>query len=243
MCTVTYIPQGPEGFILTSNRDEQPSRSTQGIVREDYFGQQLLFPRDSGAGGTWIAASSHNRLICLLNGAFERHDRTPPYRMSRGIMVLEFFQQANVRDFIRKYDFSDIEPFTLVIVDKGQLWEVRWNGETLFPRDIDPSQMHIWSSATLYDQQMRAKREQWFAEWQSRHAAIQLRHILDFHQNAGEGDPWVDVVMNREGIVRTVSITSVAKRRDSMDMFYSDLLSSQVDEAKIQIQREVVEPK
>ncbi len=28
MCTVTYLPLGNNDFILTSNRDEQPSRET-----------------------------------------------------------------------------------------------------------------------------------------------------------------------------------------------------------------------
>ncbi|MEO0339976.1 MAG: NRDE family protein, partial [Bacteroidota bacterium] len=89
MCTVTFIPQQGQDFILSSNRDEQASRSPQGLSRIDQFQKELLFPRDTEAGGTWIAASNKDQVVCLLNGAFELHHRQPPYRKSRGIMVLE----------------------------------------------------------------------------------------------------------------------------------------------------------
>ena len=35
MCTVTYLPIGEADFILTSNRDEQPTRKT--IEPKEYF--------------------------------------------------------------------------------------------------------------------------------------------------------------------------------------------------------------
>ena len=101
MCTVTYLPQGNDHFLLTSNRDEMPSRSPRSITVSEFAGQKLAFPRDEMAGGTWLAVSDHNRLACLLNGAFERHDRNPPYRMSRGVMVLEYFTYRDTADFLQ----------------------------------------------------------------------------------------------------------------------------------------------
>ncbi|MBK9489945.1 MAG: NRDE family protein [Haliscomenobacter sp.] len=87
MCTVTYVSPAPGQFILTSNRDEAPSRGATRLVVEEKEGKRLIFPQDPAAGGTWIAAASNQRMVCLLNGAFEAHNRQTPYRLSRGIMV------------------------------------------------------------------------------------------------------------------------------------------------------------
>ena len=98
--------------MLTSNRDENAARSPQHLDREEIgpkgaSGARLVFPRDTAAGGTWIAASDSNRVVCLLNGAFEKHHHRPPYRRSRGLMVLDFFRFATSVAFFEKYNFKN----------------------------------------------------------------------------------------------------------------------------------------
>lgn len=242
MCTVTYLPQGRDQFILTSNRDEMPSRSPRKVTITRSGSQQLAFPRDEMAGGTWLAASSTNRLACLLNGAFDRHDRRPPYRMSRGIMVLEYFNFPGTELFLEEFPFEGMEPFTMILYDHGQLHELRWDGNRPHPRQLDPSRPHIWSSATLYSREVRKKRESWFADWLQGRRAFSREAILDFHRTAGEGDPWNDVIMNRNGVVRTVSISSIVKTPHTIHFQYEDLLNNQVSTAKIKIESEVVGP-
>ena len=85
MCTVTYIPQSEDSFILTSNRDEMPKRSAIGLVELELANKKVLFPRDPKANGTWIASSSTHQLVCLLNGAFVKHKhKPPPQKTQRG---------------------------------------------------------------------------------------------------------------------------------------------------------------
>jgi hypothetical protein len=48
--------------------------------------------------------------------------------------------------------------------------------------------------------------------------------MLHFHLHAGEGDPHNDLVMNRNNLVRTVSVASVARKRSAFDLNYMDLL-------------------
>src|SRR4030095_9832506 len=90
MCTVSFVPLSNSRFILTSNRDETIKRglasSPQKINRN---GTEIICPVDPLASGSWIGVSEKGRVICLLNGAFERHKHRPPYRMSRGIVVLD----------------------------------------------------------------------------------------------------------------------------------------------------------
>ena len=240
MCTVTYVPRGNDNFVLTSNRDENAARSPQNISVIEQEGIRLAFPRDTEAGGTWIAISETNKVVCLLNGAFTLHDRRPPYRKSRGIMVLEFFAYEKAEHFFQQYNFSGIEPFTMIIYDQGMLYELRWDGVRRHVRSLDTKGFYIWSSATLYESPVRIKREKWFAEWQQNRNDYDLEGIMDFHRNAGEGDPWNDVIMNRKGIVQTVSITNVIKEGPQFDMWYHDLLNVQSKSEKIIIKGEVV---
>lgn len=240
MCTVTYLPQGKDGFIFTSNRDEAPHRSPQHISRMDVAGQQLAFPRDETAGGTWIAISSANRLACILNGAFEKHERRPPYRRSRGLMALDFFEFTSAGIFLQEYTFLGMEPFTMLIYERGSLTEFRWDEQQQHIRVLDPGQPYIWSSSPLYTRDVRERREAWFTEWLDAHPFFRQEEILRFHHTAGEGDAWNDVVMNRNNIVRTVSVTSVLKTSKSMEMAYHDLISEKMSHEKIMLKGEVL---
>jgi len=227
MCTVTFIPQ-PNGYILTSNRDESALRSPQNITRLHRNGQELLFPRDKGAGGTWITLSSTNRLVCLLNGAFERHQRQLPYRKSRGIMVLEYFDYPNAREFFKSYNFDNIEPFTMIIYDDGQLFDFRWDGEQQHLLSLDVQEKHIWSSTTLYEKSVKEKRKKWFAEWIEGRTDFSRTAILELHKKGGEGNPSIDFMMNRYNyMVQTVSITQIVKTATALQLFYHDLTTNQ----------------
>ena len=123
MCTVTYISKGKEGFIFTSNRDEAPNRSATGLVLDSQNGKQILYPKDPQANGTWIAVSDRGQLVCILNGAFVKHKHRPPYRLSRGLMALDFFNQKNLIHFFHQFNFQGMEPFTMIVVDDGKLYD------------------------------------------------------------------------------------------------------------------------
>lgn len=226
MCTVTYIPQ-KEGYILTSNRDESALRSPKNITQITHSGQELLFPRDKGAGGSWIMTSSKDRLVCLLNGAFERHQRQLPYRISRGIMVMDFFDYPHATDFFEGYNFKGIEPFTMIIYDKEQLFDFRWDGIQTHLLTLDTAKPHIWSSATLYIKETQQKRKTWFAEWLKNRTDFSRVAILSLHKTGGEGNPSIDFMMNRYNyLVQTVSITQVVKTKTTLQMFYHDLITN-----------------
>jgi len=231
MCTVTFIPIKKNEFILTSNRDENESRSPENITRIEKDGQALIFPRDKGAGGTWIAASSANKLVCLLNGAFERHPRNLPYPRSRGIMVLDFFQYPDANQFFAAYDFSDLESFTMITYDNGQLWDFRWDEykQQKFIKSLDTNEYHIWSSATLYEKVVQRKREKWLEKWLVNRTEFSREAILELHKKGGEGNPSIDFMMNRYNyLVQTVSITQVVGKEGKMEMIYHDLMKNQI---------------
>ena len=235
MCTVTYLPH-PKGFLLTHNRDEAPSRSPQSIVRErSPGGQVLLFPRDTQAGGTWIASSRSGLTACLLNGAFVLHRRQLPYRKSRGLILLDFFDWVSADDFFAGYDLHNIEPFTFLFFDRtgsnhqipNRIIEFRWDGEQRHLKNMEPGQPHFWCSATLYPAEMQRKREAVFQQWLRSHSATEHKlpsAVLTLHQTGSVGDAENDFVMNRAGRVQTVSITQVNLHGKNLRMQYLDLL-------------------
>ncbi|RMG77232.1 MAG: hypothetical protein D6714_20110 [Bacteroidetes bacterium] len=232
MCTVTYIPQN-NGFLLTSNRDENAARSPQNLSRIQQNGATLLFPRDTTAGGTWIAVSDTEKMVCLLNGAFVKHKHRPPYKRSRGIMVLDFFKFPKAENFFDEYDFEGMEPFTTVLFDRGNLFEFRWDEKNKHIRQLDPNQKYIWSSCTLYPPDIQAKRKAWFDQWIQNTADFSRETVLDFHQNGGEKDAWNGFVMNRMGLVQTVSITSIQKTAAGFDMKYLDLIRKETKQGAL----------
>ena len=232
MCTVTYIPINKTNFILTSSRDVPYARE-RALHPKEYLedGVKLTYPKDGKAGGTWIGTSDKNRLICLLNGGFTNHVSNGNYRKSRGIIVKDLLKQSEINSALSEIDLTGIEPFTLVIVDWNdslQLIEFVWDGNTKHITEL-PQKMHIWSSSTLYDENMKKQRKSWFMEWQNnicpKHLDgdelfdFYLTRILNFHKNAGVGNPEIDVMMQREK-VGTVSITQVSKKRNSVRMGY-----------------------
>ena len=114
------------------------------------------------------------------------------------------------------------------------------HGEPAEFRQLERQGYHIWSSATLYDEAVQEKRRQWFQNWLRDRVDFSRDAILDFHRYAGEGDPWNDVIMNRNGLVQTVSITSIFKQDDVIEMQYHDLMNEQVKREKILLSGEVV---
>ena len=215
MCTVTFLPLGSNEFVLTSNRDVSYKRPL--ASRPDYHlknGVRLLYPRDGKEGGTWRGSSRDNRLICLLNGGYEDHRRQEVYRKSRGLVVTELLAAQNLSETLSAIDLEGIEPFTLVMVEWEESMRLRefvWDGSLKHLKEL-PLEPRIWSSSTLFDENMRDLRRGWFDSWRSE-SVLSPSAILNFHKHAGEGNDQVGVVLKREH-VGTVSITQFVKRED-----------------------------
>jgi hypothetical protein len=228
MCTVTFIPTNNNGFILTSNRDEAPGRSTIPPQKYTVDGMQLLFPKDEVAGGTWIGLSEKKRLICLLNGGFTAHERQAKYRMSRGVIVTTLLTAENVLETILTFDFEGIEPFTILLVlfETGtQLHELVWDGAQVHFTE-KPLQPHIWSSSLLYTEEMKQLRETWFSEFMFETLKPTSEEILKFHTEAGTGNANSNIIMDR-GFVKTKSITQIHCAEGNVHMHYQDLHTKQ----------------
>lgn len=220
MCTVTYIPSG-DSIYLTSNRDEQ---HTRGLATPPQREMDLIFPRDPDAGGSWIAMKNNGHAAVLLNGAFSPFAFSGCVSKSRGLLLLEVLRAAQPEQYFIETNMNGVAPFTMVLVLGRRLYEGRWDGIRKYFLRLDASQPRIWSSVTLYNEQMRQHREQWFSAWLQQQQKFTTDNILGFHQLGGEGDPDAHLVMNRENKVFTVSITSIRISAAAGSLTYVDLL-------------------
>ena len=237
MCTVTFIPYNDSVFI-TSNRDEKQRRLPAIPPREyDFPSGKQYYPKDADEGGTCFAQHENGNTIILLNGGFVYHESKPPYRKSRGLIVIELLQHDSPFDLFRSVGLDDIEPFTLVIWEDNNLFECRWDGERRHAKMLDKTLPYIWSSATLYDEAAAAKRELWFEEWLDKQSSFTQNEILDFHRFSGDGDTHNDLTMNRDGKVFTVSITGVEITGAKAQITYLDLLDDKTYLQDIEINK------
>lgn len=210
MCTLSFYPKPKNtGFILTFSRDEMPNRSTIDIVKDTERG--LIYPKDALHGGTWFAVSPINgRFTCLLNGAFELHKRQLPYRKSRGLMLLESFDYTAIEGFWARYDFSNIEPFTMISGENNHFFELRWDGTQRHLRQLKPNKPEIWSSCTLYNQTVRRTREGWFSDFLNhKKEDLEAADFWQFHQTPHIEAPENGILMRRPLGPVTVSMTQL----------------------------------
>lgn len=226
MCTVSFLPVSAEGsaFIFTSNRDETPTRPALLPAWQEQPATRWFGPSDPQSGGSWFGTDGERWALCVLNGAFVKHQHQPPYSRSRGRLIPDFLTAGSTTAFLSTYDFSGMEPFTFLIVQFGEgpcsLLELRWDGQQLHQRYLSAQTPQLWSSATLYNAEQAAIKKHWFDDWLAQQEGVFTQEaIFRFHQEAGIGDPTLDLVMNR-GTVRTTSISSLALHNNTLQMRY-----------------------
>ncbi len=237
MCTVTFVP-GKDTVYLTSNRDEKSWRKDALPPRMyEFENGSMFFPRDADAGGTWIAVHENGNAIVFLNGAFMAHQPKPPYRKSRGLVLVDLLEASHPAQAFQSINLHNIEPFTAVVWDHRELFECRWDGSVKYQLQLDETRPHIWSSSTLYDENTILKRKGWFEDWLTRQHEPNQESILHFHQFTGEGDDHNDLRMNRNGVVYTVSVTSFSIHSEKARIQYLDLRNNQLFQDEFVIEK------
>ena len=232
MCTVTYVPS-EQGFFLSSNRDESPTRADNPLIKESIGSHRVMYPRDT-KGGSWLFASDRREVICVLNGAHLKHRHQPPYRESRGMIARSYFDYEHPRQFLKSVDLLGIEPFTMILAGPTWLYVLRWDEKDKHIDVLDPKESYIWSSSTLYTPEMVSRREGWFNQYREDHTDLTLNDIKYIHRHGSVGDPTQDYVMNRGNIVCTVSISHVIVGEEKVTFEFENLLDGSKEEDLIE---------
>jgi hypothetical protein len=217
MCVLSIVPQS--GFlIVTSNRDEQRTRENSMLPAFVNLGERkTIIVKDSKAQGTWILTDHTRRTAVLLNGAFENHIPTPPYRESRGITLMNLFQEQDFKKAFELYNLESIEPFQIIFIEHKVGYHFLWDGLNKHLLSIDLNKPHVFFSATLYTKkQQEVKRNNFFSAL-NKHPKCTATWLLNFHSNQANISSDVNFFMNREKHT-TKSITQI--QLNSKQSFY-----------------------
>ena len=223
MCTVSFV-QANGSVIITSNRDEHIQRENAAAPDFHILAEKkIIFPKDTRAGGTWFAAADSGVVLVLLNGAFKKHIAQPPYRKSRGLILLEIIEADNPLSFFNALSLENIEPFTIVLYQPGLLHELRWDGIGKHEKQLNISGNYIWSSSTLYTDEIIKRREHLFQQFIHTSACITAAGIYYFHANNNE-DAENGFIIDRQTGMKTFSITQAVVNDNAINFLHSDLL-------------------
>ena len=236
MCTVTYIPRKDKSYILTSNRDESFERGSVTIFPQqlERNGKTVLSPIDEKANGTWLLTTEDRITLCILNGAFQKHKHQPPYRYSRGLIPFKYLEYSSTDEFIDFIDLKGVEPFTLVICEKGiALSTLVWDGLKKHISKLDPNEPCIWSSSTLYDSNTKEYKEQLFNDYLSKIENESI-NTLDFH-TIGIDNPIEPCIFIKREKVQTVSISVVTVDENHSVLFHQDYLKNKNNKLHLQL--------
>ena len=239
MCTVTYVRSGTR-TIITSNRDEHVVRSSSGPQQTSINNKSILFPKDPKSGGTWFAADQMGNVIVLLNGGAEKHKHLPPYRKSRGLIVLDIVSGNSPVDVWTTIDLNDIEPFTIVLLQKSKLYQLQWDGTIKHATQLNEKENYIWSSSTLYPAIIRKERQQWFQNFLNAKPDVSDRDMLHFHRYTEGGNNENGLVINRNEVLKTLSITQTVIDENHLTMIHLDLLNNRESTTSFDIGKTVM---
>ena len=162
MCILSLV-RTANSIVLTSNRDEQrvrPNSLPPEIISTK--NRKSILARDAQAQGTWLLTDNVGRTAVLLNGAFECHTPTPPYRESRGIILMNLFQEENFKSAFLFYNLENIEPFQVVYLDQTEAFQYVWDGTQKHVFQIDLSTPNVFFSPTLYQREQQELKKNHF---------------------------------------------------------------------------------
>lgn len=225
MCTVSFYCDD-EHVIVTSNRDEHINRPLALPPSKIVLKNHTAFcPIDPQHQGTWFVVNHLGNVFVLLNGAEHKHTSQPPYKKSRGLILLEIADSLNCLDFWQETDLDQIEPFTVVAYCNKKLIQLRWDGFEKTKIELDTSQPHIWSSATLYQPEIIKHRRELFFQFLEDHTlALSPSDLLNFHMNTNKDDLQNGLIINRDNMMLTKNITQCVLEKSTFTLNHRDLI-------------------
>ena len=232
MCTFSLLPT-PDGLLVTSNRDEHVSRPDSTPPQSVPLGlKQVLYSADGLAQGTWFAVDSHGRYSVLLNGAFEKHNRSEHYRRSRGLILLELVADFEFSRAFHEIDLEHIEPFQIIHGNQGEAMQLVWDGSNKHMNPVPVHEPTLFCSATLYDSAQQStlqNRFQSHLQYLDK-PELDMQRLHSMPQNQG------GLLLHRNQ-VRTTSISQALINADLIQYRFQNLLTGEEWKEQLHIQK------
>jgi hypothetical protein len=228
MCTVTYIKLKDQ-YCFTSNRDENINRPDAIHPQKNEKGNfNLYYPEDPVGKGTWFCVKNNGTICILLNGAHKKHVPNGPYLKSRGIILLDLIENQHIVLAWQALNLEKIEPFTIISFFEEKLYQFRWDGSVKEQVELNPDEAHIWSSATLYSEEIMAQRKNWFDSFlKDNNFIVDDNNMLTFHSETHKEDSENGLQINRNNNIRTKNITQCVLEKNQFTITHMDMLTDE----------------
>ena len=182
MCTlvVAFYPGTEFPLVIGSNRDEDPTRPSEGWKNREKG--KLFCPLDV-RGGTWIGVSKTHKSFCAITN-WDIMDERLHGMESRGMLVYKSLLERNPADrFWDTLDAKRYKPFTILWGNAYSLYSLQCNHEEMIVNQLSPG-IHISTGWGLNQTDEHAIR---LGDWKAnkREAYIYehlMREFYDFSQ-------------------------------------------------------------
>lgn len=218
MCIVSIFSEENGDFILTQNRDESKFRpSSNEIETKKIYGTEYSSPVDLTSGGTWIYYSE-KFVVCVLNGELKKHQHRPPYRKSRGLIILELLKFDSIDEFMNQVDLNEIEPFTMIMLNRNSNEKkiLIWNGTKKFIENHSNEKLIVRSSSTLYNEIEKENHRKLFENLKPKNPGS----IYELHQKIKM------LENNRFHTVMTTSITQIIQKQNEIYLKFCPIIKN-----------------
>lgn len=223
MCTVTVISLGGEARVA-ANRDELRSRPEAMPPEIRPFGRRwAILPVDPVAGGTWIAANDAGLAMTVLNVTVAPDlGMVVRPRLSRGTIIPALLSCEALSEAVERAGSLDARayaPFRLVVIDRGELAELRSDGKQVRLVSREGLRLpRLFTSSGLGDGLVQGPRNELFMR-QFTAAKDRVAAQDAFHRHSWPDRPHLSVCMRRPD-ARTVSHTVVTLRSETIALDY-----------------------
>ena len=224
MCTISILRNLEGSILLTANRDELRTRGELGLKQDKRSNVQRIFPVDAQANGTWLGVNNYGVVAAILNFYEVPYQGT----LSRGLIIpslLEFECLSDARSWINEsLKLADYSAFTLLLMDREEVYRYRWDGVTLQEQVLDFTKQHfhgahksnstknnfssgfLESSSSVDLHNTLSHRHKLFQLWQEQGG--DEKSILGFHLARDENNSSPSVCMARK-LSHTKSISQI----------------------------------
>lgn len=223
MCTMTVLPLPDNRVRVAFNRDECRTRpAALPPVRRRIDRREAVLPIDPTSGGTWIGANDAGLILALLNGNPPQPVRGKAAR-SRGHIVPELLCCDSPADALDRFERllrpADFAPFRLVVLGRGLVADIRWDGrQSMVSSRLLGGSPVLFTSSGLGDHLVEGPRQELF-EMLFENATDPVAVQDAFHAHRWPGREHLSVNMSRAD-ARTVSRAVIARDDDSIRFDY-----------------------
>jgi uncharacterized protein with NRDE domain len=223
MCTMTVLPLPGERVRVAFNRDESRDRpAALPPVRRRFGRREAVLPIDPHSEGTWIGANDAGLILALLNGNPPHPVRQRAAR-SRGHIVPESLCCDSPADALDRFERllqpSDFAPFRLVVLGRGLVADIRWDGQqSMVSSRLLGGTPVLFTSSGLGDHLVEAPRRELFEMlFENAHDPVAAQDA--FHAHRWPGREHLSVSMERAD-ARTVSRSLIVRDERAVQFEY-----------------------